>query len=356
MRRRAPMLGWLIALTSLLLLVIVAAALWISIDRVVTAPGHLEGGTLTLRAPLAGKVVAVFYEAGAMVAEGDALVRFDTREAEAERRDLELRRQGQSERSDQLLAKRQRLIREIFPQERQAAEQDWNRARAAHQRLVLRHRAAARLADAGLAGSLETEESRLAVEAAAAEVARAAAARDLLRPRQAERLAELDQQRDGLLQSVAQLEGRLAQLEERMKMATLDAPRAGRVSGPRPEDLLGRRLDQGEAVLAIIYGPAERFVGTLGERGRALVEDGMWVWLRLDAYPWLIHGSLPGRVERVGERSGPQGGCPVTVIFDAGKAPGPLQEGMAGQARIVVKGKVSLGQLILERIAGRAGS
>ena len=350
------MLGWLIALTSLLVLVIVAGSLWISIDRVVPAPGHLEGGVVTLRAPLPGKVVAVFYEAGATVGQGEALLRLDTREMEAERRELELRRQGLREHSDQLKAREQRLTREIFPRERRAAEAEWKQAQTAHRRLAIRHQAASRLAEAGLAGNLELEESQMAVDAAAAEMRRAAAVRDLLPPRQAEQVAELNQQREDLLQSIARLEGRLARVEERIQAALLEAPREGRISGPRPEDLLGRYLDQGESVLAVVYGPAERFVGTLGERGRALVESGMPVRLRLDAYPWLIYGSLPGRVERVCKRSGVQEGCSVTISFQAGRAPGPLQDGMAGRARIVVKGKMSLGRLLLERITGRAGT
>jgi hypothetical protein len=45
----------------------------------------------------------------------------------------------------------------------------------------------------------------------------------------------------------------------------------------------------------------------------------------------------------------------VEIEIEPAGAPGPLREGMAGTARIIVEEKVSLGRLFLERLTGNAG-
>jgi hypothetical protein len=42
----------------------------------------------------------------------------------------------------------------------------------------------------------------------------------------------------------------------------------------------------------------------------------------------------------------------VVVAFEAGRGPGPLLDGMTGQARIVVGQRVTLGKLLVERVLG----
>ena len=102
--------------------------------------------------------------------------------------------------------------------------------------------------------------------------------------------------------------------------------------------------------------PAERFEGSLADGGRSATRVGRKVKIRLDGYPWLIHGVLVGRVDRVADRRDAGGGFPVAISFDSSTAPGPLYEGMRGSARIIVEEKVSLGRLLIERMTKPDGS
>ena len=72
--------------------------------------------------------------------------------------------------------------------------------------------------------------------------------------------------------------------------------------------------------------------------------------IRREGYPWMVYGSLAGRVEHVSDRREPSGGFPVTIAIDRATAPGELYEGMRGEARVIIEQKVSLGRLLLERI------
>lgn len=114
----------------------------------------------------------------------------------------------------------------------------------------------------------------------------------------------------------------------------------------------GRAVRAGEELLRIATGVPSRFDGMLTDAGRAVVRPDHEVRIRLDGYPWLIHGTLPGKVVRVSERREKGGGFPVEIQIQPASAPGPLREGMRGLARIAVGQKVSLGRLLVESATG----
>jgi hypothetical protein len=103
-------------------------------------------------------------------------------------------------------------------------------------------------------------------------------------------------------------------------------------------------------------GAPTRFEGWLDDHGRVAVRDGQPVTVRVDALPWLKHGTVPGRVASVGAFvSG--SGFAVVISLEAAdhsgvKVPAPLAIGMAGQARIRVGAPVTMGRLLFERLAG----
>lgn len=84
---------------------------------------------------------------------------------------------------------------------------------------------------------------------------------------------------------------------------------------------------------------------------RPSVHAGQVVTIRLDAYPWMQKGTLAGRVAMVGDVPDAGGGFPVTIFVEPGPPPGPLLDGLRGEARIGTGETESLGRLLFSRMA-----
>lgn len=93
-----------------------------------------------------------------------------------------------------------------------------------------------------------------------------------------------------------------------------------------------------------------RFQATAAAADGALLRPGQTVQIRLEAYPWMHAGTLGGRVAAVGEAA--DGAIGVTIAVDSASAPGPLVDGLRGEARIATGQTDSLGRLLLSRMAG----
>ena len=137
-----------------------------------------------------------------------------------------------------------------------------------------------------------------------------------------------------------------------LALDTISAEADGVVLGTALFELEGRTVRCGDELFRLSTGAAERFEGLIFDTGRAAARPGFRVKIRLEGYPWLIHGTLAGRLDFVDDCRSAEGGFPVKVSFDPMSAPGPLFDGMKGQARIIVDEKVSLGRLLIEKIAG----
>lgn len=350
MRRRLPFLRLLVGLSTALLLT-VAAGIWlVRIDRVVVAPGSLAGGSVPVRAAIAGRVASVPVTAGATVESGQPLVRLETAALEAEGDRLEVRL---ATLEDQVAAQREegrRLAREVHPRERQQAERAVERGRLELAQAEVKAQAIASLGAEGLAGRLDVDEAELARQLAAMSLEEAERAVPLLATRQQTQLSEIDIMVGALEGEIAEERTRLRETRRLLDDSSVVAEVPGIVVGHDLEELAGRQAAAGDELLRLAVSPAERFEGTLTDTGRALARTGLAVKIRMDGYPWLIHGTLGGRVERISDRRDPDGGFPVTISLDRSAAPGDLYEGMRGEARIIIESKVSLGRLLLEKI------
>lgn len=356
MRRRLPFLRTLLILVTLFLLASAAALGLLRMDRVVLAPGRLAGGSAAVCSPRDGIVADVTARGGAPVRAGDVLLKLDTRELEAEAAGHLARLEGLRGERQARLAEIKRFEEAVHPRERDQARGTIERARVEQRRTDLEADATARLGEEGIVGRIQVEKADLDRKLAAMTLERAQEDVGLLDAQQRAALESLSaeiRRLDGEME--AERVAREDSLES-VRTSALSAPVGGTVVASRLEDLPGRAVKKGDEILRVQLGSPGKFEGTLNDAGRASARPGQKAKIRLDAYPWLIHGTLKGRVARAAEVRGDTGGFPIEIEIDPATAPGPLREGMAGTARIVVEEKVSLGRLFLERLAGRSGS
>jgi multidrug resistance efflux pump len=355
MRRRLPLMRTLLILMALFVLTWAAVLGFWKIDRVVIAEGRLEGGSIAVCSPRDGVVAEVLARGGLAVKAGDALVGLDRRDLEAEAAGRLARFEGLEAERNSKLAELRRIESAVQPRERDGARAAAERARIEQQRTDLEADATARLGEEGIVGRLQVEKAALD---------RKIAAMGLERTERDIQLVEAQQRAtvEGMTADIRRLEGemeaeRVAReaLLENIRASSVGAPVAGIVVATRLEDLSGRAVGKGEELLRVQVGSPRIFAGMLTDAGRASAKSGQMVKIRLDAYPWLIHGTLKGRVARASERRADRGGFPVEIDIEPSTAPGFLREGMAGTARIVVEEKVSPGRLFLERLTGPGG-
>ena len=350
MRRRLPFLRLVLGLTAALLLTVAAGFWLVRIDRVVVAEGRLAGGSIPVRGAVPGRITSVPVAAGEAVEIGQPLVRLETEVLEAETDRLTVRIETMQEQLAAQNEERQRLAVEIHPREGEQAERAAERARLELALAEVKARTMASLGAEGLAGRLEVEEAELVRQLAAMTLKEAESAVPLLATRQQTELAEIAITIGSLEGAIAEENTRLREARRMMGNYTIVADAAGVVVGNDLQELPGRQITAGEELFRLAVTTADRFEGTLSDSGRALARTGLAVKIRIEGYPWMIYGSLAGHVEHVSDRREPSGGFPVTIAIDRATAPGELYEGMRGEARVIIKQKVSLGRLLLERI------
>jgi len=355
-RRPLPLLRPLSLLGTVFLLTVVAVFVFFRFERIVVAPGRFTGGTLAVRAPLDGRIVRSQVRPGQRVAAGQLLVAFDDEPLDSEIALGRSRIEELERRRADLEAEIRRLAGGIHPAEGEQARREVERSRLAREDARIAADRARELADEGLLSKEELQEADLAFKLAEIEWADRTDAVPLLERRQTEALASL---RRELAEVGARLEQEglnLGEAERRRDLCAVVAPDSGTVVGTDLYELEQRHVEEGEELLRIERGVSARFEGWLDDHGRALARSGQEVRIRLDGYPWLLHGTVPGRVEFVAGRRDRDGegadGFPVVVAYEDGVGPGPLLDGMTGRARIVVGGKVTLGRRLLERVMG----
>ena len=331
-----------------------AVLLFWRIDRVVVSPGMLAGGTVQACAPRGGVVAAVLVRAGQAVRAGEVLLRLDVRDLEAEAAGRLARLEGLRGELEARIAERRRLVESVHPREREEAAGVLEQARVGEERAGIETTAAQRLGEQGIVGRIEVRKAELDLKLAS-----------MARARAEEGIALLDAQHRAALEALDAEEWRLeGEIEAerigweaavaRIAASDIRAPVDGTVEGEGLADLVGGAVSEGEDVLRVRREAPGRFEGALADAGRASVREGQPATIRLDGFPWLIHGTLRGTVERVAERRRAAAGFAVEIAIAGGKdGPGPLQEGMSGTARIQVGERVALGRLLLERVTGR---
>ncbi len=350
-RRPLPLLRPLLTLGSCLFVAVVCLLLFVRIDRVVIAEGRLAGGTVAVYAPWEGRVEGIFVAPGDSVRAGAPLVAFESSPLRAQDEQIRARIANLSDRIVVLRAERGRLASQIHPAEVLQASRDLERSRLELSSAEIQFDLKKQLWDMGLTTKLELQDSELALDLARVALKEAEAAGPVLEARHRDQIEKLDGEIRNLAGQIAEERAAVGETDRMLALDTLAADTRGIVLGANLFELMGRTVTRGEEILRLSTGPADRFEGAVFDAGRASARPGHRVKIRLEGYPWLLHGTLAGRLDFVDDcRSG--GGFPVKVSFDPSTAPGPLYDGMKGQARIIVDEKVSLGHLLIERLAG----
>ena len=92
--------------------------------------------------------------------------------------------------------------------------------------------------------------------------------------------------------------------------------------------------------------PLPHFRGVIEARDRGALRLGQSAAIRLNAYPWMQKGTLSARVTALGDTALNGGGYPVILSVDSSSSPGPLMNGLQGEARIATGETESLGRLL----------
>jgi multidrug resistance efflux pump len=352
MRARLPFLRLVLALCALLVTATALVAWLVRIDRVVVARGTLRGGSTAVRAPCDGVLRAVHAAPGQQLERDALLFELDDAQARAElarlealERALDARRAGLQER---LRARREAGL----PQARERGELALERAQVERESAARRVDALENLRDEGLVAELayqdalgERRSAELAVEQSRLAGTTEAGALE-------SELAELAAGLEELAAERLALAAQVLEARRRVEGARVSAPCAGRLVGGAAADLAGRSVRAGEELARLTHGPAERFEGFVNDLGRAHVTADLPVRLRVDGYPWLLHGSVLGELERVDDVGEVGHGFAVEVALAGPTHGGPLLEGMQAEARILVEERVSLARLLVERLLG----
>ena len=352
MSRRLPFFRTLLGL-SLALLASVALVLFVvRIERVATAQGQLEGGTVSVRAPRSGIIAEVPVQLAQSVERGQVLLRFLTDDLAAERSQTLAHIALLDEQLSNLGAEKSRLEGRVHPAEVMQATRGIERAEIKRTSYQERAEIFTRLKDESLVNVIEAQDALLDRKLAQADAVVARDAGDLLALRHKARIEALEGELREHVQRREEARAALAEHDRKLAESVVLAPRAGSVIADNLEELKGRSIQAGEEFMRLSSEAPRRFVGFLEDASRSKVEVGDPTSIRLQAYPWLLHGVLEGSVESISERRSAGGGFMIHIALFDEPSPGPLFEGLSGEARIRVDQEVSLGTLLIEKLVG----
>jgi multidrug resistance efflux pump len=351
MRSRPPLLRTVLLLAGLFVTVVVAVLFLVRIDRVVVGDGAFQGPSQPVRAARDGVVRELLAETGTCVAAGQPLVRLDVRDLDAERASAATRRAKLDAQVAELRRERQHLVDTLQPAEREGLVRAVDAARLVVEAAQTKERRFGELQKQGLVEKTELEDAELARKLAEVELEKALAAQRGAPAREASANAAVDAEIEQVVHALEELAVATADIERRANDAEIAAPVAGCVLGPPRAELVGRSVHAGDELLRVAVAGVDAFVAHVDDRGRARVRTGAPAKLRLEGYPWLVHGTVDARVTWIAERADERG-WQVKLDVDREHSPGPLYEGMSGRARIATEERVSVGWMVLEELFG----
>ncbi len=355
MRRRLPLLRTLLILTAGLLVCAAAMLGLFRLERVVIARGRVTGGSVQVCSPRDGLVAEVPVRAGQRVRAGDVLVRLDLRELRSDEAARLARIQAVRAELDARRAEEAGYLSAVHPSETEEAARALEQARIALSRADLEWRATAKLGEEGVVGKLQVERSKLDRDLAEIGLEGTRKAVALVEARHRAQIEGLQAEQRRLEGDIDEQQVALEAIGAEIESSTIRSPADGIVTAEKLDDLPGHAARKGDELLRLTLAASIRFEGAVGDAGRTSVRPEQRAKVRLDAYPWLLYGAIPGRVVRVAERRDERGeGFPVEIALDVSGKREPLREGMQGTARIAVGEKVSLARLLLEQLTGRA--
>lgn len=260
-------------------------SVFFKIDEVVSVQGQLQsvGGSLAIKSPVGGKVAEVFFDDGAMVREGQLLLRFDTRQAadeqstlkkliELEEQSLESRLSMIDSQQAMLETRRNVLEKKLKTKETIIKELEFLAAEGGFQRLTL----------------LEKKDQNLELQAQLTQVTE----------QQSQLKLQANELKVDSNKNVSQMRNRLLQAELKLQYQNVVAPTDGIVFNPKVQP--AAVLSAGETLLTLVpQGDlfAEVFVSN---RDIGFVKTGQIAKVRVDAFPFTRYGELEGRVSHIG--------------------------------------------------------
>jgi membrane fusion protein (multidrug efflux system) len=341
--------------------------LWLGLARVTvyadSEAARVEsiGGARPLQAEVTGRVVAVFAQVGDPVLEGDPLIELDATALELELQAIDARQAALAVQVDALasaVVAAEAGLQGVAAAARQAEGEMG--ARKAEAEAAARQAEAEYAAAAAEPGGFARQEvdrlrasasSRRALSEAMGYARRhvsASAALDGLDRQGA--LATLQQTLAAATGELTAAQAELQRLDTLIERHQLRAPVSGTLGELRglmagdlvaAGELLGAVIPEGELGVVASFGPAAL--------GRVAV--GAAARVRLDAFPWTTHGSLPATVLRVASEPR-EGGLRVQLSLDDDGGL-PLQHGLTGVVEVAV-GDEAPAMLLLEAAGARA--
>ena len=284
--RQTPV--WAQSLTALLIglgTIVVAGGILFRIDEVVTVNGQLKsiGGTTAVKTPAGGRVADIFYEDGEFVEKGEPLLRFDTRQASAEKQTL----------TRQIKIENSQLIAQLKVIDSQQSSLDGRSN-------VLKKRLATKI-------SVLDEMEKLVKQGGFQRIQYLQQKDEVFSLRQ--QLADIEEQKIrlrlekeratlGSNRSISQMNTQLKRAEMQLQYQNVLAPVSGIIFDPQAT--LEGVIPAGQRILSIVPQNglyAEVFVPN---KDIGFVKTGQDAKVRIDAFPFSRYGEIPAKVVRVG--------------------------------------------------------
>jgi multidrug resistance efflux pump len=323
---------------------------------------EVEAAAHPVAAQIDGRVVATDLAIGREVRAGVVLVALDSESQQLEIRERAARLKG-------LAAKLQALRGEIAA-EREAAEKHHRAREAALAQLAAKAEesaARARFAELSLA-NLTKLRSREAVAReeyerglAEAQALRAAdrannfalesgsLEREVAEGDRRVRLAALEVEATGLGGDIATEEAALRRLEQSVEMRRVRAPISGRVGELVPEFRVGSVVRAGERLGTIVPPGRPGAVAMFPAEQVGRIRPGQPARLRLHGFPWTQYGTLPARVDRVGNEAS-RGLIRVELGLESDPDSRiPVAHGLPGTAEVAIE-RVTPAVLVLRAV------
>ena len=263
----------------------VVGATLFRIDEVVSVNGQLKsiGGTVEVKSPVGGKVSDVFFKDAEQVEKGQALMRFDTRQAATEKLILE----------KQIPVQKKQLESQLKVYQSQLSTLD-NRRKVAKARVETK--------------KLKIEEMGNLVNQGGYQRLRFLEEKDQLFNLETQ-LSDLDEQQDRInieiektglssQQSIDRLNAELKKAELRLQYQNVVSPASGIVFNPQvaSEGVIA----SGERIVSIVPQKglyAEVFVSN---KDIGYIKINQEAKVRIDAFPFSRYGELPAHITQIG--------------------------------------------------------
>lgn len=249
----------------------VVGGVFFRIDEVITVQGQLVSstGNQEVKAPVGGKVQAVFFRDGELVRKGQPLMRFDTRQAADEQATLNrliTLEQADLREKEAILSGREAVLRQkLNTQESIVGELERLVRSGGYQRIQY----------------LQQRDQLLGLRNDLAQIA-------------------LERSRTGLeaQKSIGQMRNRLKTAELQLQYQNVLAPVDGIVFQPKARSQ--GVLTPGEIILTLVPQTGLRAQINVPNKDIGFVKSGLKAKVRVDAFPFTRYGELEGVVSQIG--------------------------------------------------------